>query len=61
MWNWFKRNWRTIASIGCTVVAVGAIPVNPLISAAIGTVCTAVVAAKTPPKDSGVIITKNGK
>lgn len=48
MWfvNFFKSHWKTLASIGCTIAAVGTLPVNPLISAGVGAVCTALVAKK---------------
>lgn len=43
MLNWFKSHWKTLASIGCTVTAAGALPINPLITALVGSVCVAVV------------------
>ena len=46
MWIWIKRHWKTAASIGCTIVAAGAIPINPLITVAVGSVCTAVLSNK---------------
>lgn len=43
MWSWIKSHWKTLASIGCTVTAAGTLPINPLISALVGSVCVAVV------------------
>lgn len=44
MFTWIKKHWKSLASVGCTVVAVGAVPINPLLSAAIGGVCSVVLA-----------------
>jgi hypothetical protein len=43
MWNWLKSHWKTLAGIGCTAVGVGVLPISPLITAVVGTVCTAVL------------------
>lgn len=43
MVKWIKSHWKTLASIGCTVAATGALPINPLVSALIGSVCVAVI------------------
>ncbi len=47
IWNYLVRHKWTLASIGCTAVAAGALPVNPAVSALVGAVCTAVVAKHT--------------
>jgi len=43
MWSWLSRHWKTFATIGCTVAAAGTLPVNPLITALVGSVCVAFV------------------
>lgn len=42
--KWLRNHWKTAASVGCTAVAVGLLPVNPAITAVVGSVCTAVLA-----------------
>lgn len=43
-WKWLRKHWKPIAAVGCTAVAVGAIPVAPALTAAVGAVCTALAA-----------------
>lgn len=42
MWSWLKKHWTTLATIGCTVAAPALLPINPLISTAVGAICVAV-------------------
>lgn len=46
VWRWIRDHWKTAASIGCTAVGVGLVPINPAITAVVGGVCTVVLAHK---------------